>query len=93
MEYRRCQPPCSRFIANDDPHSKCVNSMDFSHAHEAVYRISKYKFCENVRLKILRSRLAVFERESFVFPRHALEASAAFLESATWGSDVELEAI
>ncbi len=23
MEYRRCQPPCSRFIASDVPHSKC----------------------------------------------------------------------
>ncbi len=21
MEYRRCQPPCARFIASDDPHS------------------------------------------------------------------------
>ncbi len=36
MEYHRCQPPCSRFIASDDPHSKCVKCMDFSHAHEAV---------------------------------------------------------
>ncbi len=67
--------------------------MGFSHARKVVYGISKYKFCENHRLKTLRSRLAVFERESFVFPRHALEASAAFRESTTWGSDVELEAM
>ncbi|KAF4100116.1 hypothetical protein G5714_018312 [Onychostoma macrolepis] len=59
MEYRRCQPPCSRFIASDDLHSK----------------------------------LAVFERESSVFPRRAPEAAEALRESTTWGSDVELEAM
>ncbi|KAF4114059.1 hypothetical protein G5714_004282 [Onychostoma macrolepis] len=59
MEYRRCQPPCSRSIASDDPHSK----------------------------------LAVFERESSVFPRRAPEAAEALRESTTWGSDVELEAM
>ncbi len=30
-----------------DPHSKCVKWMGFSHALEAVYGISKCKFCEN----------------------------------------------
>ncbi len=40
-----------------------------------------------------RSRLEVFERESSVFLCCAPEASAAFRESATWGSDVELEAM
>ncbi|KAF4110501.1 hypothetical protein G5714_007532 [Onychostoma macrolepis] len=59
MEYRRCQPPCSRFIASDDPHSK----------------------------------LAVFERESSVFPCRAPEAAEVLRESTTWGSDVELEAM
>ncbi len=38
MEYHRCQPPCSRFIASDEPHSKCVKCMDFSHAHECSGR-------------------------------------------------------
>ncbi|KAF4096133.1 hypothetical protein G5714_023736 [Onychostoma macrolepis] len=27
MEYRRCQPPCSRFIASDDPH------IEFAHEY------------------------------------------------------------
>ncbi|KAF4110552.1 hypothetical protein G5714_007583 [Onychostoma macrolepis] len=94
MEYRRCQPPCSRFIASDDPHSKCVKCMGFSHAREAVYGITKCKFCKNFRFKTLRTRLAVFERESSVFPRCAPEAAeAALRESTTWGSDVELEAM
>ncbi len=46
-----------------------------------------------ILLKTLRSRLEVFERESSMFPRRTSEASAAFHESVTWGSDVELEAM
>ncbi len=73
--------------------SKCVKCLGFSHAREAVYGISKCKFCENLRLKTLRSRLEVLEKESSVFPRRTPEASAASRESATWGSDVETEAM
>ncbi len=76
-----------------NPHSKCVKCLGFSHAREVVYGISKCKFCENLRLRTLRSRLEVFEKESSVFPRRAPEASAALRESATWGPDVELEAM
>ncbi len=93
MEYRRCQPPCARFIASDGPHSKYVKCLGFSHAREAVYRISKCKFCENIRLRTLSSRLEIFENESCVFPRRAPEAFAPLRESATWCSDVELEAM
>ncbi len=84
MEYRRCQPPFAHFIVRDDPHSKCVKCMGLSHACEAIYGVSKCKFCENLHLKTLCSRLDVFLC-------HAPEASAAFRESVTWGSDVELE--
>ncbi len=93
MEYRRCQPPCARFIASDDQQSKCVKCLGFSHAREAVCGISKSEFCENLRIKTLRSRLEVFEKESSVFPCRAPEASAASRESTTWGSDVELKAM
>ncbi len=93
MEYRHCQPPSACFIACDDPHSKCVKCLGFSHARKAVYGISKCKFCENLHLRTLRSRLEVFDKESSVFPRRAPEAYAALRESATWGSDVELEAM
>ncbi len=44
----------------------------------------KCKFCENLRLITLHSRLEACEKESYIFPRRAPEASA-------WGSDVELE--
>ncbi len=40
MEFRRCIPPCARFIARDDPHSKCILCLGFSHAREAVYGTS-----------------------------------------------------
>ncbi|KAF4105117.1 hypothetical protein G5714_014448 [Onychostoma macrolepis] len=45
------------------------------------------------RSAMIPFRLAVFERESSVFPRRAPEAAEALRESTTWGSDVELEAM
>ncbi len=91
MEYRRCQPPCTRFIAREDPHSKCIKCLGFSHARDAVYGISECKICEDFRLITLRSWLEACEKESSIFPRRAPGASAASREATTWGSDVELE--
>ncbi len=68
-----------------------LNVCFFSHALETVYGILKCNFCENFLLKT--TRIAVFERESSVFPRHAPEAAEAFREFMTWGSDVKLEAM
>ncbi len=62
MEFRRCQPPCARFIAREDPHSKCIKCLGFSHAREAVYGTSKCKICNDFRLITLRSRLEDYER-------------------------------
>ncbi len=56
MEYCCCQLPCARFIASDDPHSKCVKCLGFSHAREAVYGISKCKFW----IHRLNSRMNIF---------------------------------
>ncbi len=97
MEFRRCQPPCARFIAREDPHSKCIKCLGFSHERDAVYGTSKCKICDDFRLITLRSRLEDCERESSIFPRRASSTSAATREiaasheAATWGSDVELE--
>ncbi len=97
MEFRRCQPPCARFIAREDPHSKCIKCLGFSHARDGVYRTSKCKICDDFRLITLRSRLEDCERESSIFPQRASSTSAApreiaaSREAATWGSDVELE--
>ncbi len=98
MEFRRCQPPCARFMAREDPHSKCIKCLGFSHAREAVYGTSNCKICDDFRLITLRSRLEDYERESYFFPRRASSTSAAPREIAassrratSWGSDVELE--
>ncbi len=69
MEFRRCQPLCVHFIAREDPHSKCIKCLGFSHARDAVYGTSKCKICEDFHLITLRSRLEVCERESSIFPR------------------------
>ncbi len=103
MEFRRCQPPCARFIARKDPHSMCIKCLGFSHAREAIYGTSKCKICDVFRLITLRSRLEDYERESSIVPRRASSTSAAPREIAascepaasrratSWGSDVELE--
>ncbi len=85
------------FIAREDPHSKCIKCLGFSHARDEVYGTSKCKICDDFRLITLRSRLEDCERESSIFPRRASSTSmapreiAASREAATWGSDVELE--
>ncbi len=97
MEFRRCMPPCTRFIAREDPHSKCILGLGFSHAREAVYGTSNCKICDDFRLITLRSRLEDYERESSNFSRHASSTNAlpreiaASRRAASWGSDVELE--
>ncbi len=76
MEFRRCFPPCARFIAREDPHSKCILCLGFSHAREAVYGTSNCKICDDFRLITLRSRLEDYERESSKFSRRASSTSA-----------------
>ncbi len=103
MEFRRCMPPCTRFIAREDPHSKCILCLGFSHAREAVYGTSNCKICDDFHLITLRSRLEDYERESSKFSRRASSTNAppreiavfgeaaASRRAASWGSDVELE--
>ncbi len=57
MEFRRCMPPCTRFIAREDPHSKCILCLGFSHAREAVYGTSNCKICDDFRLITLGLRI------------------------------------
>ncbi len=64
------------FIAREDPHSKCIKCLGFSHAREEVYGTSKCKICDDFRLITLRSRLEDCEWESSIFPRRASSTSA-----------------
>ncbi len=90
-------PPCTCFIAREDPHSKCILGLGFSHAREAVYGTSNCKICDDFRLITLRSRLEDYERESSNFSWRASSTNvppreiAASRRAASWGSDVELE--
>ncbi len=78
----RGEPPCACFIAREDPHSKCIKCLGFSHAREAVYGTSKCKIFDDFRLITLRSRLEDYERESSIVPRRASSTSAAPREIA-----------
>ncbi len=86
-------PPCTRFIAREDPHSKCILCLGFSHAREAVYGTSNCKICDDFSLITLRSRLEDYECESSNFSRRASSTNAPPREIAASreGSDVELE--
>ncbi len=88
-------PPCTRFIAREDPHSKCILCLGFSHAREAVYGTSNCKICDDFRLITLRSRLEDYERESSNFSRCASSTNSPPREisrrAVSWGSDFELE--
>ncbi len=85
MEYRRCQPPCARFIANDGPHSKYVWGFRM-HAR----RFTGYQNANFVKISVSEpSALGL----RFLKMSHAFFPVAALCESATWGSDVELEAM
>ncbi len=82
MEFRRCMPPCTRFITREDPHSKCILCLGYSHAREAVYGTSNCKICDDFRLITLRSRLEDYERESSKFSRRASSTNAPPRETA-----------
>ncbi len=73
IEYKSLngQPPCARFIAREDPHSKCIKCLGFSHARDAVYGTSTCKICKDFRLITLRSQLEACEKESSIFPHRA----------------------
>ncbi len=93
MDFSRCQPPCSRLIANEDQNGKCVRCVGLAHAQDAVFGISNCKYSKNLTLKTLHARLAVFDRESAVLPRHAAPEASFLREAAVWRLEAELDAM
>ncbi len=80
MDFGRCQPSkCSRLIASEDQHGKCVWCVGLAHARDAIFGISNCKYCENFILKTLRARLMVFDQESAILPRR-VAPEASFLQ-------------
>ncbi len=60
MDFGRCQPPCSRLIASEDQHGKCVRCVGLAHARDVIFGISNCMYCKNFTLKTLRTRIAYF---------------------------------
>ncbi len=60
MDFGRCQLPCSRLIASEDQHGKCVRCVGLAHAQDAIFGVSNCMYCKNFTLKTLRIRLAYF---------------------------------
>lgn len=71
MDLRRCQSLCSRFIASEDLHGKCVKRLGLSDACKAIYGASGCKFCKHFKLKTLCARLAYFDKDSSALPRRS----------------------
>ncbi len=93
MDFDWCQPPCSRLIASEDQHGKCVICVRLAHARDAIFGISNCKYCENFILKTLHARLAFFDRESGFLPRRAAPEASFLREAVAWSSEAELEAM
>ncbi|KAA0713315.1 hypothetical protein E1301_Tti009265 [Triplophysa tibetana] len=59
QEFRRCMPPCPRYIMGNDTHTFCVFCLGLEHARSA-FRETDCPHCEHLPSKTLRSRLALF---------------------------------
>ncbi len=90
MHFSRCQLPCSRLIASEDQHGKCVRCAGLAHARDTIFAISNCKYCENFTLETLRARLTVFDRESAVLPFRAAPEASFLREVAAWSSEARV---
>ncbi len=97
MDFCRCQPPCYHLIMSDNQHGKCIRCLGLAHAQDAIFGISNCKCCENLTLKNLHTRLAVFDCESArsLPPSYSglIPLASSLCEAATYSSDAELEAM
>ncbi|KAF4112517.1 hypothetical protein G5714_007312 [Onychostoma macrolepis] len=84
MDFSRCQPPCSRLIASDDQHGKCVRCVGLAHARDAIFGISSTVrdtsgFLRSELLQVADIVQAVRDAQRFppasVFPALAFTAS------------------
>ena len=90
-EYRRCVPPCTRFITRGDSHQLCVACLGMQHAQSALEGVD-CEHCERFPLRTLRSRRSLFEESGLLrAPRGSGPASVeAERRRLTWGSQMDL---
>ena len=89
--FKLCVPPCSRYITSGDTHSLCVVCLGAEHAESALEG-ADCPHCEQLPLRTLRSRRALFEVGAFSsIPRGAGPAFAeAERQLHSWGSQLDL---
>ncbi|KAK2869830.1 hypothetical protein Q8A67_024222 [Cirrhinus molitorella] len=89
--FRRCVPPCPRYIAGEDTHDLCVVCLGAEHAQLALERADCHD-CELLPLRVLRSRLAVFDEGGQVRAPAGSGPAAAEAQRRllSWGSQVDL---
>ncbi|KAL1269008.1 hypothetical protein QQF64_031297 [Cirrhinus molitorella] len=91
QHFRSCIPPCTRFISPGDTHDLCVVCLRAEHAQSALEKADCYD-CELLPLRVLRSRLAVFDESGQ--PRDPVGSGPAVAEAQrrllSWGSQVDL---
>ncbi|XP_067278254.1 uncharacterized protein [Pseudorasbora parva] len=89
--FRKCVPPCPRYITGGDTHSLCVACLGAQHA-QAALEGAACEHCERLPLRTLRSRRALFEEgASARVPRGSGPAAAeAERRLQSWGSRLDV---
>ncbi|KAK9959464.1 hypothetical protein ABG768_009589, partial [Culter alburnus] len=91
QQFKKCAPPCPRFIVAGDTHDMCVKCLGVEHA-QAALEGAVCVHCERLTLRVLRSHRALFEEgaEASV-PRGSGPAAAeAQRRLHSWGSQMDL---
>ena len=89
--FKLCVPPCSRYITSGDTHSLCVVCLGAEHAESALEG-ADCPHCEQLPLRTLRSRRALFEEGAFSSVPHGAGPAFAKTERQlhSWGSQLDL---
>ncbi len=90
--FKRCVPPCERYITPSDSHELCVTCLGAQHARSALEGAG-CAHCDRFTVKQLCSRLALFTEDGSQAsaPRGAGPAAAeAERRLHSWGSQLDL---
>lgn len=92
--FKPCASPCPRYLTGGDTHELCVVCLGVEHALSA-FEETDCPHCEKLSLRMLRSRLSLFDEKSGE-PRAPQGAGPASAEAErrmhSWGSQMDLSA-
>ena len=91
QQYRKCAPPCTRYITGGDSHELCVACLGMQHAQSALEGVDCVH-CERFPIRTLRSRRSLFEESGMLrAPQGSGPASVeAGRRRLSWGSQMDL---